>query len=747
MDMKKALLILLIFIQALASYSISGATASLPNLVAGQGQVVVPVTVTAMNGVAAISLYFSYDPAILTFTGYQNPALSGTMANAFQQNGIAQVGISWSNATGVNISDGTLIELLFTYTSGSGSLNFLPSCEITDEIGNPINIAYTNGSISPLNPALVSFTDMLVSLAPGSTIPVPLNVNFSSISGGVGSFTFVFAYDPAVLTYQSVVNTALSAVTITQLTSPTRLSIEWSDLNTGSDLNGKLLDVNFTYHGGSSALDFETTSCAVGNNNNMDVPVVYTNGSVAFDPASAIVLTAGSVLAAPGGVLVALTSQNFSNIGAFDLQIKFDPAVLDFTGLTGTSLLSGITANAAAGVLYIAWDAATGSPLNLTGTATLLNMNFNFSNSSSVLDFVTDNCVVSDYNLNSLFVTYVNGQVSETASANATIGTVTSPPNAVVNVPVACEGFSGIGAFDFAVSVPVDKLTFIDVTNLNAQLASGSLETNISNGLLYIGWHLDPSASQGITILQGDTLFGLRFSYLQGDAPLEFVPLKCEVSNYGLSAVLMSYVDGSVSEPVSSQLNIVVFPEGLYNTQTDQLNKAKDYVGGVIVDKFAGSVADQITVELHDPATYATVVFTASNVDLNQDGTCSVTVPVSVSGSYYVTVKQRNHIEMVSATALAFNGSTLIHNFTTAAANAYGNNQVLLETGVYGMFAGDVDQDGSINGSDRSLVNSGAIAITQGYVAQDVDGSGTVGGTDRSIVNSATITIIQRSLP
>jgi hypothetical protein len=459
------------------------------------------------------------------------------------------------------------------------------------------------------------------------------------------------------------------------------------------------------------------------------------------------VLTAGSVLAAPGGVLVALTSQNFSNIGAFDLQIKFDPAVLDFTGLTGTSLLSGITANAAAGVLYIAWDAATGSPLNLTGTATLLNMNFNFSNSSSVLDFVTDNCVVSDYNLNSLFVTYVNGQVSETASANATIGTVTSPPNAVVNVPVACEGFSGIGAFDFAVSVPVDKLTFIDVTNLNAQLASGSLETNISNGLLYIGWHLDPSASQGITILQGDTLFGLRFSYLQGDAPLEFVPLKCEVSNYGLSAVLMSYVDGSVSEPVSSQLNIVVFPEGLYNTQTDQLNKAKDYVGGVIVDKFAGSVADQITVELHDPATYATVVFTASNVDLNQDGTCSVTVPVSVSGSYYVTVKQRNHIEMVSATALAFNGSTLIHNFTTAAANAYGNNQVLLETGVYGMFAGDVDQDGSINGSDRSLVNSGAIAITQGYVAQDVDGSGTVGGTDRSIVNSATITIIQRSLP
>jgi hypothetical protein len=82
-----------------------------------------------------------------------------------------------------------------------------------------------------------------------------------------------------------------------------------------------------------------------------------------------------------------------------------------------------------------------------------------------------------------------------------------------------------------------------------------------------------------------------------------------------------------------------------------------------------------------------------------------------------------------------FDGSTL-YDFTvdesTAYDKYYGGEAAVLETGVYGMFCGDADGNGSINIADYDTVkgNTG----TTGYRDGDCNMSGGVNATDYLVI-------------
>ncbi len=80
---------------------------SIDDAIAGN-PVVVPVTVENVANVAAISLSLGFDPAVLTFNGYQNedPQLLGGL---FLVNLIGDhVKFGWFSITPINIASGTL---------------------------------------------------------------------------------------------------------------------------------------------------------------------------------------------------------------------------------------------------------------------------------------------------------------------------------------------------------------------------------------------------------------------------------------------------------------------------------------------------------------------------------------------------------------------------------------------------------------------------------------------------------------
>lgn len=177
----------------------------------------------------------------------------------------------------------------------------------------------------------------------------------------------------------------------------------------------------------------------------------------------------------------------------------------------------------------------------------------------------------------------------------------------------------------------------------------------------------------------------------------------------------------------SKAFTITVFLEGLYNTSLSQMNKAQD---AGPADRFPATIADRITIELHEAGNYGTPVATTT-ANLLQDGTAVAYLPET--GTYYLTIKHRNHLETVSAATIDFAVATS-YNFTTAASQAYGNNMLELEAGVFGVYGGEVDQDGILTGADLVAATDNVRATVTGYVDTDVDGDGILTGADLVLI-------------
>ena len=188
---------------------------------------------------------------------------------------------------------------------------------------------------------------------------------------------------------------------------------------------------------------------------------------------------------------------------------------------------------------------------------------------------------------------------------------------------------------------------------------------------------------------------------------------------------------GAYEGASSKTLNLTsVLLQGLY-AGGGLLNPAQDETG----NHWGAGVADHITVELHDAASYATIHYTVADVALSTSGSATVTVPGTYSASYYITVKHRNSLETVSATAVSFAGSTMTQSFGTPA-DVFGGNLVAMIDANYAIWAGDVSQDGLVDGSDMAPVDNQAAAFAAGYIVEDCNGDGLIDGSDLAIVDN-----------
>ena len=205
----------------------------------------------------------------------------------------------------------------------------------------------------------------------------------------------------------------------------------------------------------------------------------------------------------------------------------------------------------------------------------------------------------------------------------------------------------------------------------------------------------------------------------------------------GLSPVLVTLTQQGI--PVK-QLNLNVMLEGLFNGVS--MNKSKNALG----DQFADPVADQITVELHEAVSPYVLAGGPYTVNVNTDGSASVTVPASLGSSYYIVVKHRNSLETWNTSPLSFSGATMSYNFSSSANKAYGNNMKLV-SGKYVIFGGDVNQDGIVDSGDIIAVDNDASNFINGYLTNDVNGDGTVNSDDLMILRANASVFVVKIMP
>ena len=102
------------------------------------------------------------------------------------------------------------------------------------------------------------------------------------------------------------------------------------------------------------------------------------------------------------------------------------------------------------------------------------------------------------------------------------------------------------------------------------------------------------------------------------------------------------------------------------------------------------------------------------------------------SGNYYLVINHRNHLAIMSATAVKLALDTpSSYDFTASADKIFGSKGGKeVHTGIWGMWAGDVDQDGTVNISDYAIWGNSAKLGEKGYRTADFDCDGQVTTAD-----------------
>jgi hypothetical protein len=199
---------------------------------------------------------------------------------------------------------------------------------------------------------------------------------------------------------------------------------------------------------------------------------------------------------------------------------------------------------------------------------------------------------------------------------------------------------------------------------------------------------------------------------------------------------------GYLLKTLAPSFAVRVILEGPYNAATHLMKNSLRSAGRLAAHfggmPIPGAAIDSITVELRNgPTAAGSTVRRFLPAWLLADGTIRSFSDTSkpflslniTAGDYYVVVAHRNHIAAMSASPVHVGSSSFLYDFTTGAGQYYGGQAKILAGGMYGMFAGDADGNGSVDATDRTAAWNAR--NTSGYLPADVDLSGDVGATDR----------------
>ena len=136
-----------------------------------------------------------------------------------------------------------------------------------------------------------------------------------------------------------------------------------------------------------------------------------------------------------------------------------------------------------------------------------------------------------------------------------------------------------------------------------------------------------------------------------------------------------------------------------------------NYPGAETVSEWPAGAVDWVLVKLRTSAgisgevdTLAALVTKTGDL-VRPDGSTSLVFPGRAIGNYYLVVQPRNHLPVMSSSPVRLGSAAITYDFSNAAAQAFGDSaQVQLAPGIFGLYAGDGNQDGVIDSLDAWTV-------------------------------------------
>ncbi len=173
-----------------------------------------------------------------------------------------------------------------------------------------------------------------------------------------------------------------------------------------------------------------------------------------------------------------------------------------------------------------------------------------------------------------------------------------------------------------------------------------------------------------------------------------------------------------------------------YVPTTSPYNDEVTIDASVLATEGSDAIVDWVWVELRDKDDQNKVIHGLSALVqrdgdvVDVDGVADLDFPGLTTNDFYIAITHRNHLGVISAISHTLSETTTIVDFTQNTESAQGGNQALTEVsnGIFGLFAGDVDANATIEDTDAN----GLIPLLgeAGYHNSDIDANGQVQNTD-----------------
>jgi hypothetical protein len=178
-----------------------------------------------------------------------------------------------------------------------------------------------------------------------------------------------------------------------------------------------------------------------------------------------------------------------------------------------------------------------------------------------------------------------------------------------------------------------------------------------------------------------------------------------------------------------NDLNIKAWLSGYYDPGSDHMLATIDPMN-------LDTVADSMIIILADTSAPFASLYQDTSL-LGTNGWSYVHFAQDVAQrSYYLVLRNRNHLETWSAVPVPFLEAGTAYDFSDAAGKACGANQTEIEPGIWGIWSGDVNQDQLIEATDYSLVENAVVSFSFGYVPEDLTGDQLVEASDYSLIEN-----------
>lgn len=603
--MKKLLFNIIMAVALMFSIRVEAAVTTVGNgSVCPGDETTVPISVTDLNGVSAISLALNYDVSKITYVGFQdvNANLTGTLlVNASG----GKVYISWYSTTPKDIGSANLLNLRFEgVESGNSNLVWATNlCEYANVTGDPIASSYTNGLLSVNYVPVVTNHPSDVTVTEGSNAIFQVSASGTSIaylwqvkSAGSAQWTDIANSNNYRLTISSVtmaMNGNQYRCVVSGTCSPEAVS-EPATLN----VNAFVPTITTTAGsdsdcpGNTLSIPVSVTNC--NNVGSMSLSLNYNSDNmeyVGYENLNAKMSLLGTFEINDNGsgkiLFTWVSNANALNIDeakVIDLNFKGQTGVYNLTWNVNECEYSDISGNAipkafTSGLATIySLPAINANPVN---TTVLENNNASFSvsasghgityqwqmstNNGSSWNDVANGGHYWNANAYTLYVDNVelsmngyqyrckvSGTCGEALYSEAATLTVDYFINTVVTSATTCfdedftvdinvSNFNNVGAVSLTLNYNVDILTFVEVSDVNAALGTGLL-ANAYDGAVYISWY----STTGATIGDG-TLLKIHFIGNPGSSQLTWNTAKCEYATSNGTIISKTFSNGSVT--------------------------------------------------------------------------------------------------------------------------------------------------------------------------------------------------------